>query len=108
VRASYAWKTSWGVFIPHFRGAYVRELEDSAEVFGVRFANDPFASSTNPTPPIIVESDRIDRSYLRLAAGASAQFAFGISGYFEYQRLEAYEQVEFHDFTVGLRLQRRF
>ncbi|HVF15717.1 MAG TPA: autotransporter domain-containing protein, partial [Steroidobacteraceae bacterium] len=108
VRASYAWKTSWGVFIPHFRGTYVREFEDSAEVFGVRFANDPFASSANPTPPIIVESDRIDHSYLRLAAGASAQFAFGISGYFEYQRLEAYEQVDFHDFTVGLRLHRGF
>ena len=107
-RASYAWKTSWGVFIPHFRGAYVREFEDSAEVFGVRFANDPFASAANPTPPIIIESDRIDRSYLRLAAGASAQFPFGISGYFEYQRLEAYEQVQFHDFTIGLRLHRGF
>lgn len=84
---------------------FVREFEDSAEVFGVRFASDPFASATNPTPPIIVESDRIDRSYLRLAAGASAQFAFGIAGYFEYQRLEGYEQVKFQDFTIGLRMQ---
>lgn len=108
VRASYAWKTSWGVFIPHFRGAFVREFEDSADVFGVRFASDPFAGSANPTPPIIIESDRIDRSYLRLAAGASAQFAFGIAGYVEYQRLEGYEQVKFHDFTVGLRIQRGF
>ena len=105
LRASYAWKTAWGVFIPHFRGVFVREFEDSAEVFGVRFASDPFASATNPTPPIIVESDRIDRSYLRLAAGASAQFAFGIAGYFEYQRLKGYEQVKFQDFTIGLRMQ---
>lgn len=108
LRASFAWKTSWGVFIPHFRGAFVRELEDSAEVFGVRFASDPFADAANPSPPILIESDRIDRSYLRLAAGASAQFAFGIAGYFEYQRLEGYEQVKFEDFTIGLRLQRQF
>jgi uncharacterized protein YhjY with autotransporter beta-barrel domain len=108
LRMSYAWKTSWGVFVPHFRGAFVREFETSADVFGVRFANDPFASSADPTPPIIIETSRIDRSYLRLAAGASATFAFGISGYFEYQRLEAYEQVEFHDFTIGLRIQRGF
>jgi len=108
VRASYVWNLPWGVFIPHFRGTFVREFEAAADVFGVRFANDPFASSTNPTPPIIVEADRIDRSYFRLAAGASAQFKYDISGYFEYQRLEGYEQLKFHDFTVGLRMQRGF
>jgi hypothetical protein len=94
--------------VPHFRGVFVREFEASADVFGVRFANDPFASSSDPTPPIIIETSRIDRSYLRLAAGASAQFAFGVAGYFEYQRLEAYEQVNFQDFTVGLRINQSF
>ena len=108
LRITYAWKTSWGVVIPHFRGTYVHEFEDATEVFGVRFANDPFAGSSDPTPPIIVQSNEPDQSYFRLAAGVSAQFAYDISGYFEYQRLESFEFVDFQDFTIGLRIQHSF
>jgi outer membrane autotransporter protein len=105
---TYAWSTSWGVFIPHFRGTFVREFEDATEVFSVRFAADPFASSSDPTPPIIVQTNEPDQSYFRLAAGASAQFPYDISAYFEYQRLESFEFVDFEDFTVGLRVQHSF
>ena len=108
LRISYAWKTNWGVVIPHFRGTYVREFEDATEVFSVRFASDPFASSADPTPPIIVMTDEPDDSYFRLAAGMSAQFPYDISGYFEYQRLEAFDSVDFQDFTIGLRIQHTF
>lgn len=108
LRISYAWKTNWGVVIPHFRGTYVREFEDATEVFSVRFASDPFASSSDPTPPIIVVTDEPDDSYFRLAAGVSAQFPYDISGYFEYQRLEAFDSVDFQDFTIGLRIQHTF
>jgi outer membrane autotransporter protein len=108
LRASYAWKMSWGVLVPHFRSFYVREFEDGIAAFDVRFASDPFSGASNPTPPIVVQSDQIDESYLRLAVGASAQFKHDVSGYFEYQRLEGYENVEFHDFTVGLRFQHSF
>lgn len=107
VRASYAWKMPWGVLVPHFRGFLVREFEDDIAAFGVRFANDPFTGADG-TPPIVVKSDAIDDSYLRLAVGASAQFKGDVSGYFEYQRLEGYEDVDFHDFTVGLRFQHSF
>lgn len=108
LRITYAWKTSWGVVIPHVRGTYVREFEDETEVFGVRFAADPFAGSADPTPPIIVQTTEPDQSYFRLAAGLSAQFAYDISGYFEYQRLESFELVDFQDFTIGLRFQHSF
>lgn len=108
LRITYAWKTSWGVVIPHLRGTYVREFEDATEVFGVRFAADPFAASADPTPPIIVQTNEPDQSYFRLAAGVSAQFAYDISGYFEYQRLESFELVDFQDFTIGLRIQHSF
>lgn len=108
LRISYAWKMPWGVLVPHFRGAYVREFEDATEVFGVRFASDPFAGSSDPTPPIIVQTDEPDDSYFRLAAGMSAQFAYDISGYFEYQRLESFQYVDFQDFTIGLRIQHNF
>lgn len=105
LRATYAWNTSWGVLLPHVRIDYVREFEDDVDVFGVRFAADPNANST---PPILVQTDNPDRSYWRLATGFSAQFAHGISGYVEYQRLESFEYISFQDVSIGLRLQRAF
>jgi outer membrane autotransporter protein len=108
LRISYAWKTGWGVLIPHVRANYVREFEKATEVFGVRFASDPFNSSGDPMPPIFVQTDQPDDSYYRIAAGFSAQLPFGIAGYFEYQRLESFEFVDFQDFTIGLRFQHIF
>jgi uncharacterized protein YhjY with autotransporter beta-barrel domain len=108
LRITYAWKASWGVFIPHLRASYIREFEDATEVFGVRFASDPFNGSADPTPPIFVQSDEPDDSYFRIAAGFSAQLRYGLAGYAEYQRLESLEFINFHDFTVGLRFEHLF
>lgn len=104
-RATYAWNLSWGVLLPHLRVDYVREFKDDVDVFGVRFAADPNATST---PPILVETDNPDESYWRLATGLSAQFIHGISAYVEYQRLESFEFISFQDVSLGLRLQRSF
>jgi outer membrane autotransporter protein len=106
--ASYVINMRWGAFMPHVRGALVREFDKDVEVFGVRFAHDPFASSSDPTPPIVVRAEVPDTSYFRLAAGASLQLAYGISGYAEYMRLAGFRNVTFQDFTVGLRVQRGF
>jgi outer membrane autotransporter protein len=108
LRLAYAWKMSWGVLLPHLRTDFIREFEDEVEVFGVRFAADPFDGGSNPTPPILIETDNPDRSYWRLAAGLSAQFKHGVSGYIEYQRLQSYELIDFQDVSVGLRFQRSF
>lgn len=105
LRATYAWNLGWGVLLPHVRVDYVREFENDADVFGVRFAADPNANSA---PPILVETDNPDESYWRLAAGFSAQFIHGISAYVEYQRLESFEFISFQDISLGLRLQRSF
>lgn len=104
-RAIYAWNLSWGVLLPHLRVDYVREFKDDVDVFGVRFAADPNATSA---PPILVETDNPDQSYWRLATGMSAQFIHGISAYVEYQRLESFEFISFQDVSMGLRLQRSF
>jgi len=53
-----------------------------------------------------VRSDVPDRSYWRLAAGASAQFAYGISAYAEYQRYESFQYLRLEEVTLGLRVQR--
>lgn len=104
-RATYAWNMSWGVLLPHVRVDYVREFKNDADVFGVRFAADPNATSA---PPILVETDNPDESYWRLATGFSAQFIHGISAYVEYQRLESFEFISFQDVSLGLRLQHSF
>jgi uncharacterized protein YhjY with autotransporter beta-barrel domain len=104
-RVTYAWNLSWGVLLPHVRVDYVREFKNDADVFGVRFAADPNATSA---PPILVETDNPDESYWRLATGLSAQFIHGISGYIEYQRLESFEFINFQDVSMGLRFQRSF
>jgi outer membrane autotransporter protein len=104
-RATYAMNLNWGVLLPHVRIDYVREFENDVDVFGVRFAADPNANSA---PPILVTSERPDESYWRLAAGVSAQFKFGFSGYMEYQRLQSFDFISFQDVSVGLRMQRSF
>lgn len=104
-RATYAWNLSWGVLLPHLRVDYVREFKDDVDVFGVRFAADPNATST---PPILVATDNPDESYWRLATGFSAQFIHGISAYIEYQRLESFEFISFQDVSLGLRFQHSF
>jgi outer membrane autotransporter protein len=105
LRLTYAWNLPWGVLLPHLRVDYVREFEDDVDVFGVRFANDPNATST---APVLVATDNPDTSYWRLAGGFSAQFKHGISGYIEYQRLESFEFISFQDVSIGLRFQRSF
>ncbi|HEY5808785.1 MAG TPA: autotransporter outer membrane beta-barrel domain-containing protein, partial [Povalibacter sp.] len=105
LRMTYAWKTSWGVVLPHLRADFVREFEDDVNVFGVRFAADPDAGSV---PSILIETDNPDTSYWRFAAGISAQLKYGISGYLEYQRLDSFQYIHFQDVSVGLRMQHSF
>jgi outer membrane autotransporter protein len=104
LRAVYAWSLPWGVILPYAQASYVRELQSGVEVFNVRFASDP----SNPTPPIQVRSDRPDQSYFRVTAGVSGQFAYGISGYVEYQSLRGFEFVKFNDVAAGFRMQYAF
>jgi outer membrane autotransporter protein len=104
LRMSYAWKTGIGVIIPQVRGEYIREFIDERETFGVRFANDPF----DDTPLIVVQTDVPDRSYWRLTGGFSAQFAHGISGFVEYQRLDSLQYFDYADVALGLRFETSF
>jgi len=70
----------------------------------VRFANDPF----DDTPLIVVKMDVPDRSYWRLAGGLSAQFAHGISGFVEYQKLDSLRYFDYADVALGLRFETSF
>jgi outer membrane autotransporter protein len=105
---SYAWKLSSAVLVPYLRSEYVREFEKDVSLFTVHFVNDPFTHSGNPTPLVIVAADNPDTSYLRFAAGISAQFKHGISGYVDYQRFQGLQYFSYQSFSLGLRVQRPF
>jgi len=107
LRASFAWRTPIGVFIPQLRAAYIREFDDDMETFRVRFANDPL-NAMPPSTPIVINGGSVDQSYFKFALGVSAQFKYDISGYVEYQRLQSFRFVDFGDLTFGLRMQRGF
>ncbi len=91
-RVTYAWNLSWGVLLPHLRVDYVREFKNDADVFGVRFAADPNATSA---PPILVETDNPDESYWRSGdrfVGAVHSRHFGI------RRISAPGELRVHQF----------
>jgi outer membrane autotransporter protein len=104
LRLTYAWKTSVAVVVPQIRAEYLREFIDDTEAFGVRFANDPFGD----TPVMIVHTDATDQSYWRIAAGVSAQFRYGISGFIEYQKLQSLQYFDYADVALGVRFETAF
>ena len=108
IRITGAFNLGWVVLLPHFRGDAVWEFSDDAGAFGVRFANDPFAGTASPTPPIIVTAETADQSYMALAIGAAVQFRYGISAYVDYQRLEGLEFMNVEDLVLGMRIQYSF
>jgi outer membrane autotransporter protein len=107
--ASYVYTATWGVFIPHLRLDYVRELETDRHLVDVRLAADPFANDpSNPSPTITLQSDRPDPSYFVWSIGASAQFVNGIAGFVNYQHMSAMNDFTLSQVNYGLRFERRF
>jgi outer membrane autotransporter protein len=107
-RATYAWRTPIGVFIPHLRASYIREFDDDVETFRARFVNDPANGTNVESAPIVFNGGPVDESYAKFALGISAQFKYGVAAYFEYQRLQDFKFVSFGDLTFGVRMQRGF
>ena len=106
---SYVITPAWGVLVPHLRVDYVHEFEGSRELIGIQVAADPFnADPLNPTPTIILQTDKPDPDYVVWSAGFSAQFINGMSGFVNYQSTEGYSDLTLTELTFGLRWERSF
>lgn len=106
---SYAITPSWGVLVPHLRVDYVHEFEDSRELIGIQVAADPFKSDpSDPTPSIVLQTDRPDPDYVVWSAGVSVQLANGMSGFANYQSTTGYSDLTLTEMTFGLRWERSF
>ena len=107
--ASYVMTPSWGVLIPYLRFDLVQELQDSRELVNLGFVMDPFRSDpTNPSPVIVLQSDKPDDSYFIWAVGASAQFVNGVSGFVNYRSTGAWDGFSLDELTFGMRFEKSF
>jgi uncharacterized protein YhjY with autotransporter beta-barrel domain len=104
---AYAIKTPFAVILPEARAHYVHEFENGQRAINVRFSADPDVSSPGgPVSNFVVFTDAPDRSYYDYAAGVSAQFAFGISAFVDYDAINSSDQ-RIHEFALGVRFEHR-
>ena len=102
---SYAIKTPFAVILPQARAHYVHEFKNDQHSLSVHFSADPEASSpSGPVSNFVVFTDSPTRSYYDWAAGVSAQFAFGISAFADYNAVTSSVQ-RVHEFALGLRIE---
>jgi uncharacterized protein YhjY with autotransporter beta-barrel domain len=104
---SYAIKTPFAVILPEARAHFVHEFKNDQRALSVHFSDDPDAGTpSGPVSNFVVFTDPPDRSYYDWAAGISAQFAFGISAYADYNAVTSSDQ-RIHEFALGLRFEHR-
>jgi len=102
---SYAIKVPFGVILPEARAHYVREFKNDQRALSVHFSADPDANSAGgPVSNFVVFTDPPDRSYYDYAAGVSAQFAFGISAFADYNAVTSPDQ-RVHEVAFGVRFE---
>jgi uncharacterized protein with beta-barrel porin domain len=102
---SYAIKTSFGVILPEARAHYIHEFKDQQRALTVHFTDDPDAGTPmGPVSNFLVFTDPPDRNYFDWAAGFSAQFAFGISAFADYNAIQSSVQ-RIHDIAFGVRIE---
>jgi uncharacterized protein YhjY with autotransporter beta-barrel domain len=102
---SYAIKVPFGVILPEARAHYVHEFKNDQRALSVHFSADPDAgSASGPVSNFVVFTDPPDRSYYDYAAGVSAQFAFGISAFVDYNAVTSPDQ-RVHEVAFGVRFE---
>jgi outer membrane lipase/esterase len=104
---AYAIKTSFAVFLPEARVHYIHEFKNDQRALSVHFSDDPDAGTpAGPVSNFVVFTDPPDRSYFDYAAGVSAQFAFGVSAFVDYNAITSSDQ-RVHEFAFGVRIEHR-
>jgi outer membrane lipase/esterase len=102
---SYAIKVPFGVILPEARAHYVHEFKNDQRALSVHFSADPDANAmSGPVSNFVVFTDPPNRSYYDYAAGVSAQFAFGISAFVDYDAVTSSDQ-RVHEVAFGVRFE---
>jgi len=109
VHVSYTFTPQWAVLTPYLRADWVHEFENDPEIVEVGFVSDRFRNDpTNPTQPIIVETDERDKNYYVYSAGVSIQLIRGVAGFLNYRTTQSLKDLSLTDITWGLRFEREW
>jgi len=102
LRIAFNKSASFGVFTPHLRVAFQKELEEDVRSVQVRFVNDPTNTEFQflTAPP--------DNDFYRVGAGFSMVWKNGLSGFIDYETIQGYSNLTSSTLTAGLRLEIRF
>ena len=106
-----SWSISrkWGVISPQARFDFVREFANDSQQVSVRYANDPVVTGPGqPGGTFVVFTDNPDEYYILWAVGVTAQTAYGLSGFVDYEQTEALNAITSGELTFGLRYQTKF
>ncbi len=97
---SYAWSQTWGVLIPTVSAEYIHEFSNNPETVNVRFINAPDGTGT-----FSLRSSVMDRDYVSVSAGFSAQFIRGVSAFVSYEKLLDLNNLTSDSLSMGLRVE---
>ena len=98
-QVSYAFSVPFGVLSPYVRAEWRHEYLNGARAITARYVNDP--TLTN----IVIPTDNPSRNYGDLGAGASAQFAKGLSAFLSFDAIVGLSNFTNYQFVGGLRLE---
>jgi len=91
--------TTWADrYFPRVSIEYVHEFKNNNDPTTGRFIND--ASRTT----FFLLTDKPDRNYMNLSAGLTAMLTDNVSGYFNYQGLFGYKDLDVNAFEFGIRV----
>jgi outer membrane autotransporter protein len=91
--------TQWAQrYFPQVSVEYVHEFKNNNVPITGRFVNDSSATT------FTLLTDQADRNFVNVAAGITALITDSVSGFFRYQGLFAYEDLDIHTFEVGVRI----
>lgn len=90
--------SAFGALFPEISFEYVHEFKNSNDPITGRFVNDTSGTT------ISLLTDGPDRNFFNIGAGVTAALSDTTSGFFRYQGLFGYEDLDLHAFEVGLRM----
>lgn len=97
IRAGISVSTDWGVWVPQVRAEFEHEFDNDPQVTTSRFLNDLNANT------FTLLGDEPDRDYWSFGMSMLFVFTNGWMPFFDYEALTAYDDLDRHRFTVGLR-----
>jgi len=97
--ADYAISSSIGVFVPQFHFEWLHEFSANARTITTRYLGDGRNNLFN------VVTTGPDRDYFLIGGGVSAQFAYGISAFVDYNAVVGYSNIENNKIMLGARIE---